>query len=113
MQGRPLDRPTVLLVEDDSDTLETFATVLREEFRVFVARSGAHALAVAEELGWDADIIVVDLNLGDGLRGEQFVERYRERTKYRTPVIVVSGAPRAYERARGIRPQAVLDKPVD
>ena len=108
-----LNRPTVLLVEDDPATLEAFAAGLREEFRVFVAKTADEALAVGEELRWDADILVVDLALGLGLRGDQFVERYRERSGRPTPVIVVSGAPRAYELARTIRPQSILLKPID
>ena len=108
-----MERPTVLLVEDDPATLEAFAAVLREEFKVYVAKSADEALAVSEELRYDADIIVVDLALGTGRRGDQFVEQYRERSKRRTPVIVVSGAPRAYELARTIRPQSILLKPVD
>jgi DNA-binding response OmpR family regulator len=113
LKSSGLNRPTVLLVEDDPATLEAFATGLRDEFRVFVAKTADEALAVSEELDWDADILVVDLALGEGLRGDQFVERYRERAGRVTPVIVVSGAPRAYEIARMIRPQSILLKPID
>jgi DNA-binding response OmpR family regulator len=108
-----LSRPTVLLVEDDEATLQMYASALRDEFRVFVARDAAQASAVAEELDWDADVLVVDLLLGDGPRGDQFVTTYRERAKRRTPVIVVSGASGAYETAQAIRPQTILSKPVE
>lgn len=108
-----MERPTVLVVEDDDATLQMYASALRDDFRVFVAKNAAHALAVGEELDWDADILVVDLALGAGLRGDQFVTQYRERSGKKTSVIVVSGAPRAYDLARLIRPQAILYKPIE
>lgn len=103
----------MLLVEDDEATLQMYATALRDDFRVFVARDAAQAAAVAEELDWDADVLVVDLLLGNGPRGDHFVSMYRERARRRTPVIVVSGAPGAYEAALALRPQTILAKPVE
>src|SRR4051812_6511428 len=108
-----MGRPRVILVEDDEATLEVFASALREEFAVFVARDGTNALEVSEELGWDADLLVIDLALGEGPRGDQFVAYYRTRAAYDAPVIVVSGAPRAYEVASALRPAAILSKPID
>ena len=103
----------VLLVEDDADTLAVFAAALREEFSVWVARDGTQALEVAEELGWDADALVVDLALGEGPRGDQFVAYYRTRARREVPVLIVSGAPRAYEIARTMRAATILSKPLD
>lgn len=108
-----MDQATVLVVEDDEATLQMYASALRDDFRVFVARNAEHALAVSEELGWGADILIVDLALGAGERGDQFVARYREHAQRRTPVIVVSGAPAAYEVALSIRPQSILAKPIE
>ena len=106
------DRARVLLVEDDPATLEALATALREEFAVWVARDGTHALEVAQELDWNADVLVVDLALGEGPRGDQFVAYYRTRASRDVPVIVVSGAPRAYEIARAMRTATMLFKPL-
>jgi DNA-binding response OmpR family regulator len=82
----------VLLIEDDAEALEAFASVLREELTLWVARDGVHAMEVGEELEWDADALVVDLGLGEGPRGDQFVACWRTREKLPTPVIVASGA---------------------
>jgi CheY-like chemotaxis protein len=107
-----MPKPRVMLVEDDPATLELLAAVLREEFSVSVARDGAHALEVANELGWDADAIVVDLSLGEADRGDQFISHYRQRARRRDiPVIVVSGDDRAYEIGRRMGAR-VLKKPV-
>jgi len=103
----------ILVVEDDPDTLAAVATLLRDEdgFAVWVARSGEQALEVAGELGHDADVVVVDLHLGAGMRGDQFVAAYRRRTEKPFRLVVLSGVPAAYEIARRIRASAVIGKP--
>ena len=105
----------VLVVEDDPDTLAAVATTLRDadEFAVWVARDADQALAVADELGYDADVLVLDLDLGHGMRGDQFAAEYRRRAARTTPIVVVSGVPRARELARSIRAAAALPKPFD
>ena len=108
-----MGRSRVIFVEDDGDTLAVLAAAMREEFAVWVARNGEQGLEVADELGFDADVIVVDLGLGEGMRGDQFVAEYRRRARRQVPVIVVSGAPRAYEIGRTMRAAAILMKPFD
>lgn len=109
-----MSRARIILVEDDAATLESLAAVLREDFKVWVARDGTHALEVAEELQWDADAIVVDLRLGEGPRGDQFVAYYRTRARRRNiPVVLVSGAEGAYEVGRKMGAARVLRKPID
>jgi DNA-binding response OmpR family regulator len=101
------------VVEDDPDTLAAVATLLRDEvgFAVWVARNGEQALEVADELGFNTDVVVVDLHLGDGMRGDQFVNAYRRRASRPFRLVVLSGVPAAYEIARTIRASAVIAKP--
>ena len=103
----------VLVVEDDADTLAAVAAALREEFTVWVARTGEQALEVADELGFDADVVVVDLDLGPGMRGDQFAAEYRTRAKWPARIVVLSGVPAAHEIGRGIKAAAILPKPYD
>jgi DNA-binding response OmpR family regulator len=103
----------VLVVEDDADTLAAVAAALREEFAVWVARTGEQALEVAEELGFNADVVVIDLDLGRGMRGDQFAAEYRRRALGPARVVVLSGVPAAYQIARQIRAAAILPKPFD
>ena len=103
----------VLVVEDDADTLAAVAAALREEFTVWVARTGEQALEVAEELGFDADVVVVDLDLGAGMRGDQFAAEYRKRAKWPARIVVLSGVRAAHEIGRGIKAAAILPKPYD
>ena len=104
-------RPRVIVVEDDPDVLAAIAATLRDEFAVWVARSGAQALELAEQLGYAADVLVVDLDLGPAMSGERFVAEYRGRAPRAPRVIVVSGVPAAYEIARAMRAAATLPKP--
>lgn len=103
-----LQRPRILVIEDDPDTLAAVATVLRDEdaFSVWVARTGEQALEVADELGFNADLVVLDLDLGIGMRGDQFALEYRRRAGRPTPIIVISGVSEAKEVALGIRATA-------
>jgi len=103
----------ILVVEDDPDTLAAVAALLRDEggFAVWVARSGEQALEVADELGFNADVAIVDLHLGDGMRGDQFVNAYRRRASRPFRLVILSGVPAAYEIARTIRASAVIGKP--
>jgi DNA-binding response OmpR family regulator len=103
----------VLVVEDDADTLAAVAAALREEFMVWVARTGEQALEVADELGFDADVVVVDLDLGPGMRGDQFADEYRKRAKWPARIVVLSGAPAARQIGRGMKAAAVVPKPYD
>jgi len=108
-------KPRVLIVEDDPDTLAAVATTLREEdeFAVWVARDGEQALQVAGELGYEADVVVLDLDLGPGMRGDQFAAEYRRRATRAARIVVLSGVRAAYEIARGMRAAAMVPKPFD
>jgi len=105
----------VLVVEDDADTLAAVATTLREEddFSVWVARSGEQALEVAGELGFDADVVIIDLNLGGGMRGDQFAAEYRKLARSQPRLVVLSGVPAAQTIARQLRAAAIVPKPYD
>ena len=105
----------MLVVEDDPDTLAAVATTLRDEdaFAVWVARNGEQALEVADELGFGADVVILDLDLGSGMRGPQFATEYRRRANRSARIIVLSGLRDAYEIARGMRAAAFFPKPYD
>ena len=105
----------MLIVEDDPDILAAVATTLRDEdaFAVWVARNGEQAFEVADELGFGADVVVLDLDLGSGMRGAQFASEYRRRANQSARIIVLSGLGDAYEIARGMRAAAFLPKPYD
>jgi HTH-type transcriptional regulator, bacterioopsin transcriptional activator and related proteins len=106
-------RPQVLVVEDDPDTRAAVAETLSEEFVVSTAPSGEQALEVADAMRYTADVVIVDLDLGVGMNGEQFAAAYRKRTKGRMRMIVLSGVYGAYDIARQMHAAASITKPYD
>ena len=100
----------VMYVEADEQVLESMAAALRTEFQVWVARSAEAGVAVGDELGFDADILVVDLDAGAGMSGREFITEYRRRAQRDVPV-VVTGAGRPYEAAQSVTASTYLPKP--
>lgn len=79
-------RPTVLIVDDDHETVELLKTVLRNEgMNVVGALDGFQALSKLGEL--NADIILLDLMMPD-FDGWETFQRLRELSD--TPVVIIS-----------------------
>jgi len=106
-------RPRVLVVDDHDGTLQAIAALLRRDFAVWIARDASHAIAVARELDWDADLVVVDLMLGDGLRGDEFAAVYRTHQQREVPILLMSGALGDVALHPDARLTATLHKPFD
>ena len=105
------DRPTIFIVEDDTDTREMLGRFLElEGFAVWTAANGEQAL---QRLAGGArpDLIVLDLMM-PVMDGWQFREEQIRRAELaQIPVIVVSAAGR--DRIEEIDADAYLLKPVD
>jgi DNA-binding response OmpR family regulator len=65
----------VLVVEDEPDLADLYATWLRDEYRVRVAYGGREAL---EELDEEVDVVLLDRRMPD-LSGDEALEAIRER----------------------------------
>ncbi len=106
-----MNRPTILIVEDDADTREMLGRFLElEGYQVETAANGRQALDRLEA-GAPASVIVLDLMM-PVMDGWQFRrEQIRRAALASIPVIVVSAAGR--ERMERIDANAILSKPVD
>lgn len=84
-----MSQPSVLLVEDNPDTVEFLSKRLRDAgYEVLVARNGADALRVATQEVPSA--IVMDINLPQ-MNGDDVVRRLREQAGTKDlPVIFVT-----------------------
>jgi len=69
------DLPMVLVVEDEPDLADLYATWLRDDYRVRVAYGGREAL---EELDEEVDVVLLDRRMPD-LSGDEALEAIRER----------------------------------
>ena len=92
------DRPTVLVVEDNTDMRHFITDVLASDFRIVAAADGAQALACA--LADPPDLVVTDLMLPK-LGGDQLVAEMRAEPRLAAvPVLVLSAKGDEVLRAR-------------
>ncbi len=106
-----MSRPAVLVVEDDPDLLALMEMILVDAgHRVFTAPEGAAALArVAEEM---PGVILLDMRM-PGMNGWEFAREFRARHGRGCPIVVVTAAENARQRAEEIGADGWLAKPFD
>jgi chemosensory pili system protein ChpA (sensor histidine kinase/response regulator) len=108
---RPASPPTVLLVEDHTDSRQMYAEFLRMQFTVVEAADGVNALEVMEETC--PDVVVTDLTL-PRMDGFELLRRMKADARLKdVPVIALSGFSGADHeaRAREAGSSLVLQKP--
>lgn len=96
------EKLTVLLVDDDADTVDSYATWLRMRGAIALCgRSVRDAWAILESIA--VDVIVTDLAMpGEG--GVVLAERVRADERFQAlPLIAISGFHRASERPTVLR----------
>lgn len=103
----------MLVVDDDAEARELLRLALTASgYVVATAPDGREALRYLRSHA-DTCIILLDLNL-PGVDGANFrASQLRDRALAWIPVVIVSGAVDAAERARAVRAQSVLRKPLD
>jgi DNA-binding response OmpR family regulator len=69
------DSPLVLVVEDETDLADLYATWLSDSYRVRVANGGHEAL---DELDDDVDVVLLDRRMPD-MTGDEVLEAIRDR----------------------------------
>lgn len=107
------DRPRILAVDDDADTLLFFTACLEGAgMDAATAESGEQALAMIGSEAFDA--VVTDVRMPGGMSGTELLLRVREKDPD-LPVVLVTGAPE--EELPGgtmeLAPGGLLLKPVD
>lgn len=99
---------SILLVDDNEDYAENTAAQLRREgHRVRVAKDGATAIELADQML--PDVVLLDLGLPD-LDGYVVAHTLRQALPITTPIIVVTGQ----RNARSVEEvDLILNKPVE
>jgi DNA-binding response OmpR family regulator len=103
---------TVLLVEDDVDTADLYATYLNSAgYEVTVAQTEEEACCAYDDI--QHDVVVTDLGLAGRSAGAHVIEHITERSRGQIPVIMVTGHDRSSV-PRGMASQVtnILVKPV-
>ena len=101
----------ILVVEDEPAVLDIVSRVLaRTGYEVFTAADGLTALELAAQD--QPDLILLDIYL-PVMDGRRFVQVYRERPGPHAPILIMTGAGYARERAVALGVAGYLDKPFD
>ncbi|MDP8974682.1 MAG: response regulator transcription factor [Actinomycetota bacterium] len=96
-------------MEDDTVVQDIIRRALaREGYRVLTVSDGVAALAILEQTS--PDLIILDIYLPD-LDGRRVVQEYRQRPRPHAPILVITGAGHAAERAIALEAADSLDKP--
>ena len=112
-----MDRPTILLVDDDTLLLEALRAVLEQRYTVVTATGGEEAVAAVAET--PPDLIILDVMMSYLSEGYDLAAMFRkgERTAH-IPIMILTGVDRMFEsRSRleqsWVEVEAFLTKPPD
>jgi CheY-like chemotaxis protein len=101
----------VLVVEDHQEIREFVALVLENEgYRVTTASNGA--VALEEVTRAPVDVVLLDMRM-PVMDGWAFAEAYRQQPGPHAPIVVLTAAQDAAQRAAQIKADAYLGKPFE
>ena len=108
-----MSREQLLIVEDDDDTREALAMLLRHEgYEVVTASGGVEAMRQLRE-GLSPGLILLDLNMPDK-NGQQFrTEQVLDPRIEAIPVVTYTGDPDFYAASVRLGAVASLRKPIE
>jgi CheY-like chemotaxis protein len=104
-------QPRILVVDDDTSIRSFVEMALDGEgYAVSTATNGAQALAVTDLM--QPDLILLDMRMPI-MDGWTFARRYRGKPPPHAPIVVITAATDAGERAAEIQADGYLGKPFD
>lgn len=96
------DKFTILIVDDANENLHTLLNILRADYAVLAATSGAKALEIVRR-GPLPDLILLDIQMPE-MDGYQVLEHLKQNNATAgIPVIFVTALSESTDEARGIR----------
>jgi CheY-like chemotaxis protein len=105
-----MNKTTILIIEDDEDILFSLRDYLElEGYRVLTAGNGLEALELLK-VTETPNLILLDMKM-PLMNGWEFAAAYTEKFTQRAPIIVVTAAADAEQRARDIQAISFVEKP--
>jgi len=91
-----MDRPTILLVDDDAVFVEALKAVLEQRYNVLTAHNGEEAVAVvAEDL---PDLIILDVMMSYLSEGYDLAAMFKKSKRTaEIPIVILTGVDRMFE----------------
>jgi putative two-component system response regulator len=106
-------RPAILVVDDEPTNLQVLRLVLQDQYRLFFAKSGERALALAEQE--HPDLVLLDIMM-PGMSGYEVCEALKGNpATHNIPVIFVTALADTQDEAKGFAAGCVdyLTKPIN
>ena len=105
-------KKTILIVDDERDILVTLKEFLEVEgYRVLVAENGFDALKILDQ-GEIPNLILLDMKMPI-MNGWAFAIEFLNRHDHLSPIVVITAAGNAEQRARDIGAIGWVEKPFD
>jgi len=98
MQDTALIRKSILIVENDELNTEVMAKFLQASHDCFAVATASHAVEILEKKHFD--LILLDINLGDGVGGLGLVQKLQENGKInKVKVLAVTAFGAMYQKS--------------
>ena len=106
-----MNKPTILLIDDEPEVLATLSCLLEDDYNVLSAANGKEGLSLASSN--QLSLILLDLNMPE-MTGIQFLQFFRNAGN-NTPVMVITGNSSHdwAKRCADLNVQGYIEKPFD
>ena len=107
-----MNKPLILVVDDDGPILTLMKNILREfGFEAVVASTGAAALQSAREK--TPDLVLIDKNM-PGMSGSEVIQEIRSQPRLaHVPILILSGEPVDRDELAQLGANGAVQKPFD
>lgn len=112
MKTEEVRKKTILIVEDEKDILFTLKEFLESEnYHILVAENGFEAMQLLKTSGIP-DLILLDMKM-PVMNGWEFAIEFLDKHDHQSPIVVITAAADAEQRAKDISAVGWVEKPFD
>jgi len=98
MQEENQEKKNILIVENDELNIDVISKFLKNDYLISAVKTAAKAEAALQEMKFD--LILLDINLGDGVGGLGLLERLKASgTLHEVPVLAITAFGAIYQKS--------------